>query len=111
MRVRPRFNGTENSTDFLAVLNILRNLPGGVVAAAGGESPHEADVWKDVAQDRGAALTSRIDEPQTEEDFAANRAWRSESVWAIGTRSHNLAPSDFSATPVEAMQSRSWLRR
>ena len=34
-----------------------------LLAAAGGESPHAAAVWKHAAQDRGAAITSRIDEP------------------------------------------------
>ena len=34
-----------------------------LLAAAGGESPHAAAVWEYAAQDRGAAITSRIDEP------------------------------------------------
>jgi hypothetical protein len=34
-----------------------------LLAAAGGESPHAAADWEHAAQDRGAAITSRIDEP------------------------------------------------
>jgi Transposase DDE domain group 1 len=34
-----------------------------LLAATGGESPHAAAVWEHAAQDRGAAITSRIDEP------------------------------------------------
>jgi hypothetical protein len=33
------------------------------LGAAGGESPHAAVVWEHARQDRGAAITSRIDEP------------------------------------------------
>jgi hypothetical protein len=36
--------------------------------------------WEHAAQDRGAAITSRIDEPSTEADFGANRDWERESV-------------------------------
>jgi hypothetical protein len=34
-----------------------------LLGAAGGESPHAAVVWEHARQDRGAAITSRIDEP------------------------------------------------
>ena len=34
-----------------------------LLAAAGGKSPHAAAVWEHAAQDRGAAIASRIDEP------------------------------------------------
>jgi hypothetical protein len=34
-----------------------------LLAATGGESPHAAAVWEHAAQDRGAAITNRIDEP------------------------------------------------
>jgi hypothetical protein len=34
-----------------------------LLAAAGGESPHAAVVWKHAAKDCGAPITSRIGEP------------------------------------------------
>jgi hypothetical protein len=34
-----------------------------LLAAAGRKPPHAASVWEHAAQDRGAAITSRIDEP------------------------------------------------
>jgi hypothetical protein len=51
-----------------------------LLVVAGGESPHTAPVWEHVTQDRGAAITDRIDEPQTRRRFRRRSRLEKESV-------------------------------
>jgi hypothetical protein len=54
--------------------------PAILLAAADREPPHLASVWEHAAKDRGIRITGRIDEPQTETDFGAERDSRRKSV-------------------------------